>query len=539
MQVPSNVGLSFSRLPKGLASFSALRERNCIYVDKTALIARLIDEERFVFLSRPRRFGKSLLVSTFESLFKYGLRDFKGLAIEKIWQDKTYPVVTLDFSLLKGRDNKPDFQLAFESQLQEQFASIGFSHDEKSGTLFMDQLTTFLRLQPCGPIVLLIDEYDAPLTEQLNNPALFEVIRKVMADFFSRLKSASGAFRFLFITGITKYRQVSIFSTLNNLTDISLDPEYGELVGYTKEEVEKYFPDYLENALTRLNSIQRRNQQEQYSHQSLMNALISHYDGFCFDEEASTHVFAPWSVLNFLSSPQRGFKDYWFESGGVSTWLENWIAKHGAINPENFDTPTTVDISMLGAASTPSEIPVEVLLYQTGYLSIVGALDSSVDLGYPNEEVSGAMAKLFLTHISTLDVGTIARTKYVFMQENAEELIKALNRLYLSIPYDNTPIHNEAAARAVVLVYAKGAGLMTLAECHNARGRSDLEILAGNIHWVFEFKYVQKDADAPEKLREALDQIKKRQYGVENAEEKHIRVGLVYSAESKQIVAYG
>ena len=539
MQFPSNVGSCFPRLPKGLASFSALRERNSIYVDKTAAIAKLAKDERYVFLSRPRRFGKSLLASTLESLFKYGLRDFKGLAIEKAWQDRTYPVVALDFSLLKGKKDKAEFQRALESQLLMCFAPIGFSYSGKDHFSFMEHFSGFLSSVPSGSLVLLIDEYDAPLTEQLDNPALFEMIRNILDNFFARLKSASGAFRFLFITGITKYRQVSIFSTLNNLTDISLDPEYGELVGYTKEEVEKYFPDYLENALTRLNSIQRRNQQEQYSHQSLMNALISHYDGFCFDEEASTHVFAPWSVLNFLSSPQRGFKDYWFESGGVSTWLENWIAKHGAINPENFDTPTTVDISMLGAASTPSEIPVEVLLYQTGYLSIVGALDSSVDLGYPNEEVSGAMAKLFLTHISTLDVGTIARTKYVFMQENAEELIKALNRLYLSIPYDNTPIHNEAAARAVVLVYAKGAGLMTLAECHNARGRSDLEILAGNIHWVFEFKYVQKDADAPEKLREALGQIEKRQYGVENAEEKRIRIGLVYSAESKQIVAYG
>ncbi len=289
----------------------------------------------------------------------------------------------------------------------------------------------------------------------------------------------------------------------------------------------------------RLNSIQRKNQQEEYSHQSLMRALINHYDGFCFDEEASTHVFAPWSVLNFLSSPQRGFKNYWFESGGVSTWLENWIAMHGAINPETFDTPTTVDISMLGAASTPSEIPVEVLLYQTGYLTIVGTRKNYVDLDYPNEEVSSAMARLFLSHISTFDGGAISRIEDVFIQGNTSELVKTLNKLFLSIPYDNTPIHNEAAARAVVLVYAKGAGLMTLAECHNARGRSDLEIHAGSIHWVFEFKYVQKDAEAPEKLREALEQIEEQQYGVENATEQRIRVGLVYSAESKQIVAYG
>ena len=536
MQIPSNVGSCFPRLPKGLASFSALRERNSIYVDKTAAIAKLAKDERYVFLSRPRRFGKSLLVSTLESLFKYGLRDFKGLAIEKAWQDRTYPVVALDFSLLKGKKDKAEFQRALESQLLMCFAPIGFSYSGKDHFSFMEHFSGFLSSVPSDSLVLLIDEYDAPLTEQLDNPALFEMIRNILDNFFARLKSASGAFRFLFVTGITKYRQ---FLSLNNLTDISLLPEYGALLGFTKEEVEEYFPDYLENALTQLNAIQRENREEDYSRQSLIDALADYYGGYCFDEEASTHLLTPWSVLNFLSSPKRGFKDYWFESGGVSIWLENWIAKHGAINPENFDTPTTVDTAMLGVASTPSEIPVEVLLYQTGYLSIVGALDSSVDLGYPNEEVSSAMADLYLSHISTLDDGEISQIEDVFFQGNTTELIKTLNRLYLSIPYDNTPIHNEASARAVVLVYAKGAGLMTLAECHNARGRSDLEIHTGNIHWVFEFKYVQKDAEAPEKLTEALCQIEKRQYGVESVAEKRIRIGLVYSAESKQIVAYG
>ncbi len=539
MQVQSNVKLVASRLPKGIPSFPVLRERNRIYVDKTALIAKLVIEEDYVFLSRPRRFGKSLLVSTLASLFEHGLRDFKGLAIEKIWEDKTYPVVTLDFSLLKGTQSKAEFRLALEKQLTVSFAPIGFSCPKKDRSIFMDLLTEFLKSPSCGPFVLLIDEYDAPLTEQLNNPALFNAIRSVMSDFFGRLKSGSGAFRFLFITGITKFRQVSIFSTLNNLTDISLDPEYGELLGYTKEEIEKYFPEHLSNALIQINDAMLQDHKETYSSESLMQALVSNYDGFCFDKKARTHVFAPWSVLNFLSSPRNGFEHYWIESGGVSTWLENWIALHGAINPEKFDTPTTVDVSQIGAASTPSEISAEILLYQTGYLTIVGALDSSVDLGYPNEEVSSAMAKLYLTHIAKADYGTITRTKYVFMQENTDELVKALNTLFLSIPYDNTPIRNEAAARAVILVYAKGAGLMTLAECHNARGRSDLEIHAGKIHWVFEFKFVEKDADAQEKLTEALKQIQEKHYGEEKGAQKLIRLGLVYSGESKQIAAYG
>ncbi len=534
----SNSELDFSRLPKGVSSFPILREENCIYVDKTALIASLAKNERYVFLSRPRRFGKSLLVSTLASLFEHGLRDFKGLAIEKIWKDKTYPVVRLDFSSLKGAENKEGFRLALEKQLSVCFAPIGFSCSEKDRPIFMDLLTAFLKSPPCGPFVLLIDEYDAPLTERLDNPALFEAFRDVLADFFGRLKSDSGAFRFLFITGITKYRQVSIFSTLNSLTDISLDPKYGELLGYTKEEIEKYFPEYLSNALTQINEELLQDHKEPYSSESLMQALVSHYDGFCFDKKARTHVFAPWSVLNFLSSPENGFEYYWIESGGVSTWLENWIALHGAINPEKFDKPVTVNISMLGAASTPSEIPAEILLYQTGYLTIVGVRKPFIDLGYPNEEVSSAMAELYLSHISALDEGTISQIVDVFSEGNTQELVKAFNTLFLSIPYDNTPIRNEAAARAVILVYAKGAGLMTLAECHNARGRSDLEIHAGKIHWVFEFKFVEKDADAQGKLAEALKQIQEKHYGEESGAQKLIRLGLVYSGESKQIVAF-
>ncbi len=538
MQIQSRVEAVASKLPKGITSFPALRERNRIYVDKTSLIVKLLSKENYVFLSRPRRFGKSLLLSTFASLFEYGLRDFKGLAIEKTWEERTYPVIRLDFSLLKGKKNEEAFRLALEDQLRTRFSRVGFSYSEKETSSFMECLSAFLSEPPCGPLVLLIDEYDAPLTEQLNNPDFFEAIRSIMADFFSRLKSDSGAFRFLFITGITKFRQVSIFSTLNNLTDISLNPEYGELLGYTKEEIEKYFPDYLANALIQINDALRQDHKDTYSSESLMQALVDHYDGFCFDEKVSTHVFAPWSVLNFLSYPADGFKDYWIESGGVSTWLENWIAHNGAINPEKFDTPITVATSSIGAASTPSEIPVEVLLYQTGYLTIVGARGPYVDLGYPNEEVSSAMADMYLSHISALDTGTISRIEGVFSEGSTSELIKILNKLFLSIPYDNTPIHNEATARAVVLVYAKGAGLMTLAECHNARGRSDLEIHAGKNHWVFEFKFVEKDSDAEDKLNEALKQIQEKRYGEETSDEKLIRIGLVYSGESKQIVAY-
>ncbi len=538
MQVPGDEDLDFLRLPKGQSSFARLRETNCIYVDKTATIAELLNRERFVFLSRPRRFGKSLLVSTLASLFEHGLRDFKGFAIEKTWKDKTYPVVHLDFSFLRYTGNEKEFRSALESHLLANFSPLGFSYDRQSRTSFMECFSSFLSEPPCGPFVLLVDEYDAPLTEQLNDPELFEAISRVLDNFFLRLKSESGAFRFLFITGITKYRQTSIFSSLNNLTDISLDPMYGDLLGFTQEEVQKYFPDFLENALTEINDSQRESGKPLFSHESLMQALSDYYGGYSFDEKASTHILAPWSILNFLSYPEDGFRSYWIESAGVSSWLENWISRDGGFDLEKFDTPITVNTHKLGASPSPKEISSEVLLYQAGYLSIVGALDSSVDLGYPNEEISTAMAKLYFSHISTIDVRTRIEIENLFTEGNADELTKALNKIFLSIRHDNTPIHNEAAARAVVLVYAKGAGLMTLAQCHNARGRSDLEIHTKKFHWVFGFKYAKKDTDAQLKLAEAIKQIQEKHYGKGSNAEKLIRVGLVYSGESKQIAAY-
>jgi len=525
-----------SRLPLAVSSFETLRNANLIYIDKTALIARMIGTYRAVFLSRPRRFGKSLLVSTLASLFEHGLRDFKGLAIEKTWQEKTYPVIVLDFSRLKGQSSLEDFRRRFQSYIQNAMEPFGFQYNPDSSKDFIDQLERFFKEPACGRFVLLIDEYDAPLTEQLNNPTLFETYRNVLAEFFALLKSESGALRFLFITGITKYRQVSIFSELNNLTDISLDPQFGELLGYTCQEIEASFPEFLDNAVQSLNE----KVGTQFTRESLMDEMIANYDGFCFDRMASTHVFAPWSVLNFLSAPHNGFENYWISSGGVSTWLVQWIKAHGMINPERFDQPVNVLLSMFAAEASPSEIPPEVLLYQTGYLTIHSSTGRSVTLGYPNQEVTNSLAEFYLMQFtSERTVANLPDMTSSFREGKINEVVEGINRLLLAIPYDGAPIANEAAVRGVVFAYILGSGrVMVEAERHNAQGRSDIEISAGGTHWVFEFKYVEKDAEAKDALKNALQQIKDKHYGETMTAKKLIRLGLVYSAGTRQIVAW-
>ena len=214
-------------LPLGVSDFAGLRRDGLIYVDKTEMIARMAATRKGkFFLARPRRFGKSLLVSTFESLFKYGLRDFQGLAIESLWKDKTYNVVRLDFSEVKNFSTVEEFKEGLLELLVSAFSSVGFRYERDSFLSVIRQLSGWLREQvPVSSVVLLIDEYDAPLTACLDQPELFEEVRKTLASFYAILKSNDGALRFLFITGITKYSKVSIFSELNNLNDIVLKPQ--------------------------------------------------------------------------------------------------------------------------------------------------------------------------------------------------------------------------------------------------------------------------------------------------------------------------
>ena len=304
------------KLPMGTQSFETLRKFNEIYIDKTDLIYQLASSRGKVFLARPRRFGKSLLVSTFASLFEHGLRDFRGLAIEKVWKDSTYNVIQLDFSTIANFNSVERFDERFKAMLAVRFGDLGF---QPSGddVRFMAEFSNWLSKQDGGSLVLLIDEYDSPLTQVLNDEKLFLGIQSILKEFFNILKFSEGVFRVLFLTGVTRFSNTSIFSGFNNLLDISLEPKYGTLVGYTESEIGHYFCDYLENAAQTLG----------ISFNTLMGQMREYYDGFSFDRECSTHVYCPWSVLNFLGSSRFKFENYWFQSGGQPGVLMNYLAQ--------------------------------------------------------------------------------------------------------------------------------------------------------------------------------------------------------------------
>ena len=519
-------------LPLGSSDFSTLRANNEIYVDKTLLVYQLARQRGKIFLARPRRFGKSLLISTFESLFKNGLRDFQGLAIEKLWRDKTYPVVRLDFSELKEFLTIEEFKRTFHNFLALNFKSVGFNYDPTGIDDTIFQLSAWFKTLAPSSLVILIDEYDAPLTACLDKPEVFKEVRTILGRLFLTLKSNEGCQRFFFMTGITKFSNTSIFSAFNNMQDISLDADYGTLLGYTEEEIRHYFAGYLSKAADVLS----------ISEGQLIDQLRKNYNGFCFDEEASTSVYCPWSVLNFLNRPKKGFQNYWYTSGGQPTVLMKYLSKHALSQPISYSENKVVRLSDLNASRQYDEIRLDVLLTQAGYLTIRSVMPNEyVVLGYPNQEVSLSIAQLYSDELlkgKLLEQAHDTAISNIMAKGSTEEVIDSFNRAVAAIDYQHYPIVNEVSCRAYLQVLLIGAAMMPQVEVHNALGRSDMEVHAGNRHWVFEFKYAKDDHEADSLLEEAQNQIRTRQYGCKQPNEELLRVALVFSGENRRFVAW-
>lgn len=468
------------------------------------------------------------MISTFESLFRHGLRDFKGLAIEKLWIEESKPlVVRLDFSEIKNFSSPEDFSRKFTSLISRCFGMVGFQYVDDDLNSASGQLSTWLQTLDINALVVLIDEYDAPLTSCLNQHGLFNSVRERISEFYAVLKSNDRALRFVFVTGITKFNKTSIFSELNNLSDISLAPQFGSLLGYTHEEVQTYFGSYIAKSAEVLS----------ISQNELMNRLAAHYDGFCFEETGTKRVFVPWSLLNFLAQPDRGLKDYWFESGGKPAVLLEYLKSHALKDPEEYARDKTIALSELAGSSDVETLSDIGLLTQAGYLTIKSVeFGNTVFLDYPNLEVKRAMAQLYTEHLldgkvaGQVGAGPIVKLLY---EESAESVFHILNRLFLAIDYQRYPVRDEASLRAYVQVYFAGAGLDVKVEHHNAHGRSDLEVNAGNRHWIFEFKVVQGNKGETEKLSEAVEQIKQRHYGDQQYSQEVKRVALVFSIEDE------
>lgn len=348
------------------------------------MIFQLAKDSGKFLLARPGRFGKTLLISALESLFQHGLRDFEGLAIEKLWTDKTYNVVRLDFSCIAVFSDLADFERKLENLLIRSFGKIGFQG--KSGTSVTQQLAGWLEDLPTRSLVILIDNFDSPLTAGLNDETLFNRIRAELNAFYAVLKSCDNCLRFLLLTGVMKLGGSCLFSGINDLTDLTLSPRFGALLGFTSEEMTGTFSGYLDRARHKLNM----------PLDELMLELERRYGGYCFEGGGRVRVFSPKSVLSFLSNPDLGFRNFRTMNADFSAVLKKYLPDEELLRSIADNEPQEVRLSALEDVMDIKDIDALVLLTQAGCLTIKSvAGDGWAELGCPNREVSDFMAEVF------------------------------------------------------------------------------------------------------------------------------------------------
>ena len=534
--------MEFTKQLPDTTDFGELIDNNCIYVDKTAIINQFASKKGPFFISRPRRFGKSTLINTLHELFAHGLEKFKGLKIEPLWKDKTYKVLHLDFSVFKETPSIGSFNNDFMDSLRFSLERAGIEPTKEKVDFPAKLLEKSIENEDERAVVLLVDEYDAPLTAVLNDSNEFEDRRKILSNFYFTVKSFQVKFRFIFITGVTYYSHTSIFSAFNHLTDLTLDSDYGALLGYTSDELESYFSEYIDNAVETLN---RKFPTERYTHEKVVEELKRNYDGYSFDEDCMHHVYNPWSILNFLKSPHRGFIPYWVSSGGSTpTFLVNYL-KQGLKKYNSNELQSLLGIdstvnkdtdSLYPSIENISNIDLFAILYQAGYFCIKTAEDGYFKVGIPNLEVKKAYSNLVLNQLTKSQdskLRFIEPFKEVLASGNLDKIKELFNTLINEFSYETVKKFNEACFRDVLKLAMLTFNVSASTEVMGACGRADITAEAGKYLYVFELKVTDNSKDIDTKLTEAKDQIIKNKYARRLTDKTVVPVALVLENNAK------
>ena len=534
--------MEFTKQLPDTTDFGELIDNNCIYVDKTAIINQFASKKGPFFISRPRRFGKSTLINTLHELFAHGLEKFKGLKIEPLWKDKTYKVLHLDFSVFKETPSIGSFNNDFMDSLRFSLERAGIEPTKEKVDFPAKLLEKSIENEDERAVVLLVDEYDAPLTAVLNDSNEFEDRRKILSNFYFTVKSFQVKFRFIFITGVTYYSHTSIFSAFNHLTDLTLDSDYGALLGYTSDELESYFSEYIDNAVETLN---RKFPTERYTHEKVVEELKRNYDGYSFDEDCMHHVYNPWSILNFLKSPHRGFIPYWVSSGGSTpTFLVNYL-KQGLKKYNSNELQSLLGIdstvnkdtdSLYPSIENISNIDLFAILYQAGYFCIKSAFDGYFKVGIPNLEVKKAYSNLVLNQLTKSQdskLRFIEPFKEVLASGNLDKIKELFNTLINEFSYETVKKFNEACFRDVLKLAMLTFNVSASTEVMGACGRADITAEAGDYLYVFELKVTDNSKDIDTKLSEAKEQIIKNKYARRLTDKTVIPVALVLENNAK------
>jgi len=526
------------RLPVGIQSFEKLRKRNCVYVDKTKYLVDLIDKGDIYFLARPRRFGKSLTISTFDALFSGKKELFKGLYAEEFLNRLNFepsPVIRLDMSKVttsEGIEGIRDSILNMTRQVAKKL-DVKLSDTQLCGDLLSELIVATAEKYE-REAVILVDEYDKPYTDFVNDPVMAEKVREVLRNYYVSIKSNDEHIRFTFITGISKFAKFGVFSTLNTPLDISMMPEYAEICGYTEEEIVCYFPDYLEETASYM----------QLSTDDLIQRMRDYYNGFTFDSRAKTRLYNPYSTLSFFA--KKEFVNYWIDSGRSKVIAE--YLKNKRLTAEQFRAlPVSRDF-----VESPGDMDATLpqgFLYQGGYLTLRPGTDSQLTLDYPNTEVRNAMSKMFTQNVVNEDVYENFQHAVIvaLREQNIEKLAGIFNRLLARIPYDDyvsaikqififdeikMPVQ-EWLYRSSILSLLLGCGVDVMPEVHSNMGRADLVIRYGGFAWVIEFKVAYKADSSEKKAEEAIRQIEEKNYA--KLYPDAVCVGMVIDDEVRQI----
>ena len=523
-------------------SFINFYLNNYIYIDKTKYISDIIKLER-VFISRPRRFGKSLTLDTIATLFETGVEPyFKGTWIYDKWTEPTYPVLRLNF-LNFDKNSLEKFNNKLNSKITEfaELNDVTTYKEKKEAEDSIDHLLEQLRLEN-RQIVILIDEYDCQMTANINNETLYKQFQEKIKSFYANIKDKF-AIKFLGITGVTRLKDVSIFSVGSDIRDITNASAYSQMIGFTRDEIKKYYIDYLKLASSYENNC-NVDEVTDDNLESLLDRLAKNYDGYCFDEFYKKKVFSTWSVNSFFQSIIENkfvdFGEYWYDNGGLPSILVNYLKAHelNAFDYLNKENPITIPVNDFLNPTALTTINQNVLMCQTGYLTLRSALksgDLTVDLGIPNGEIYKALNRLLAINFYKEGIYSLAKgVRKLLDTGEVEDIIDRFNSVINSVSYDHFSINCESVVQNYLYLFLIGAGIETTTESHSSKGRADLIIETKNRRLVFELKYAEDETVAKTKLSEAVEQIKARDYG--NTEPKKaelLRIAAVFNADPK------
>ena len=486
------------KIAQDIADFRELREKGFVYVDKTEPLYRLVEGidigGKLFFISRPRRFGKSLMLSTLECIFRGERNLFKGLAIDKMDYDWTdYPVLHFNFATMET-ETLENFKQQFVERVSRSLAAAKTVYNPAvtPATNFADAIKALAR-EHGKPVVILIDEYDAPVGASLNDIEKAKSIRATLSAFYGEIKNNASNIRFMMMTGVTRFTQLSVFSALNNLNDLTMDARYATLLGYTEEELETYFSPSL-HAHAEIMGL---------SYQDYRGQLRRWYNGYRFAKSSAVRVYNPVSIAKTIGPKEPFFAPTWSKTGRPSA-LINYLTER-ELTEMDYDNVENISEEMLDLCRLEAITPVS-MLYQGGYLTIKDYSEWGFTLGVPNEEVRRDLVSL-LAQYATKDFAVDYQSALCGLLAKGEfaAFFTKLKALYAHLTYGATEIrvHESSYLRPLYALLASHPALRVIAEDTQAHGRADLVVESQRNVYIFELKVDKTAAEALAQIKES------------------------------------